>query len=83
MLGGSSISSLESEFDGKGYGDLKGATAEAVVAAFDPIRTRTRELLDDPAELDRVLAGNAERAEAIADATLSRVYDAIGFLRRA
>ena len=83
VLGGSSISSLESEFDGKGYGDLKGATAEAVVAAFDPIRTRTRELLDDPAELDRVLAGNAERAEAIADATLSRVYDAIGFLRRA
>ena len=78
-----SISSLESEVDGKGYGDLKGATAEAVVAAFDPIRTRTRELLDDPAELDRVLAGNAERAEAIADATLSRVYDAIGFLRRA
>ena len=49
VLGGSSISSLESEFDGKGYGDLKGATAEAVVAAFDPIRTRTRELLDDPA----------------------------------
>ena len=83
VLGGSSISSLESEFDGTGYGDLKGATAEAVVAAFDPIRTRTRELLDDPAELDRVLAGNAERAEAIADATLSRVYDAIGFLRRA
>ncbi len=83
VLGGSSIASLESEFDGKGYGDLKGATAEAVVAAFDPIRTRTLELLDDPAELDRVLAGNAERAEAIADATLSRVYDAIGFLRRA
>lgn len=83
VLGGSSIPSLESEFDGKGYGDLKGATAEAVVAAFDPIRTRTLELLDDPAELDRVLAGNAERAEAIADATLSRVYDAIGFLRRA
>ena len=83
VLGGSSIPSLESEFDGKGYGDLKGATAEAVVAAFDPIRTRTLELLDDPAELDRVLAGNAERAEAIADATLARVYDAIGFLRRA
>ena len=57
--------------------------AEAVVSAFEPIRTRTLELLDDPAELDRLLALNASRAEEIADATLTRVYDALGFLPRA
>jgi tryptophanyl-tRNA synthetase len=82
VLGGSSIPALETEFAGRGYGDLKGATADAIVAAFEPVRTRTLELLDDPAELDRVLAGNAERAEAIADATLARVYDRVGFLPR-
>jgi tryptophanyl-tRNA synthetase len=54
-----------------------------VVEAFTPIRTRTLELLDDPAELDRLLALNAGRAEEIADATLTRVYDALGFLPRA
>ena len=82
VLGGSSIPTLEKEFAGRGYGDLKSATADAVVAEFEPVRARTLELLADPAELDRVLAGNADRAEAIAQATLERVYDRVGFLRR-
>jgi len=82
VLGGSSIPALESEFAGRGYGDLKGAVADAVVAEFGPVRERALELLADPAELDRVLAGNAERANEIAEATLARVYDRVGFLPR-
>ena len=82
VLGGSSIASLESEFAGRGYGDLKSATADAVVAAFAPVRARALELLADPAELDRVLTGNAERADAIASETLKRIYDRVGFLPR-
>ncbi len=82
VLGGSSIESLETEFAGRGYGDLKGAVADAVVAEFEPVRARTLELLDDPAELDRALAVNADRANEIADATLARVYDRLGFLPR-
>jgi len=38
------------------------------------------ELLDDPAELDRILASGAERAAAVADATMSRIRDAVGLL---
>ena len=49
---------------------------------FGPIRARALELLDDPAELDRVLAGNADRAAAIANVTLAKVYDKIGLLPR-
>jgi len=82
LLGGTPIVRLEEEFAGKGYGDLKGAVADAVVAEFEPIRARTLELLSDPAELDRMLAVNAERANHIAEATLTRVYDAVGFLAR-
>jgi len=82
LLSGTSISVWENDFAGKGYGDLKSAVADAVVAEFEPIRARTLELLADPAELDRMLAANAERANEIAEATLSRVYDAVGFLRR-
>mgnify|MGYP000327154023 CR=1 FL=1 len=77
------IASVEADFDGLQYGALKGAVAEAVVEELRPIRERTLELLDDPAELDRMLAGNAERASSIAETTLARVYDAVGFLPRA
>ena len=83
LITGDSVDALVDSFAGQQYGALKGAVAEAVVAAFDPIRTRTLELLDDPAELDRLLGLNADRAAAIADATLARVYDAVGFLPRA
>lgn len=82
LLGGAPIDRLEEEFAGKGYGDLKGAVADAVVAEFEPIRARTLELLSDPAELDRMLAVNADRASQIAEATLTRVYNAVGFLPR-
>jgi tryptophanyl-tRNA synthetase len=77
------VPSLEDEFAGRGYGDLKGAVADAVVGTFGPIRERALELLDDPAELDRMLATNASRANEIAEATLARVYDRMGFLPRA
>jgi len=80
---GTTVAVLEQQYEGRGYGDLKKDVAEVVVETFTPIRARTLELLDDPAELDRVLAGNAERADAIARATLDTVYDRIGFVRRA
>ena len=83
IVTGRTVPEVEADFDGLQYGALKGAVAEAVVEAFRPIRKRTLELLDDPAELDRLLAVNAGRAETIADATLRRVYDAIGLLPRA
>ena len=55
-------------------------TADVVVEAVTPFRTRMTELLDDPAELDRLLARGAERATVVADATMSRIRDAVGLL---
>ena len=77
-----SIPSIEAEYAGHGYGDFKKGLADVVTSTFGPIRARALELLDDPAELDRILASNADRAAAIADATLALVYDRIGFLPR-
>jgi tryptophanyl-tRNA synthetase len=79
---GTAVEALEERYAGRGYGDLKKDVAEVVTSVFEPIRARTLELLDDPAELDRVLAGNAARAEERADAMLARVYDAVGLVRR-
>lgn len=80
LLSGNSIFELENSFAGKGYGDLKAEVADAVVAEFEPIRARALELLADPAELDRLLAIGAERANEVAEETIKRVYDAVGFL---
>ncbi|MCU1550277.1 MAG: trpS [Glaciihabitans sp.] len=79
---GTSVELLEQRFAGRGYGDLKGEVADAVVSTFEPIRSRALELLDDPSELDRILAVNAERAEAIAQPMLAKVYDRVGLLPR-
>ncbi|PZF64396.1 tryptophan--tRNA ligase [Curtobacterium sp. MCBD17_013] len=76
------VPELEQAFVGKGYGDLKGSVADAVVAELEPVRARTLELLDDPAELDRLLAVGADRAESIAETTLATVYDRVGFVPR-
>ncbi|HWR84622.1 MAG TPA: tryptophan--tRNA ligase [Rhodoglobus sp.] len=81
-LSGTPIPTIEAEFAGRGYGDFKAEVADVVAASFGPVRQRALELLDDPAELDRILAGNADRAAEIADATLARAYDRVGFLPR-
>ena len=83
VLSGSSIASLEDQYAGSGYWDFKKGLAEVVTETFGPIRSRALELLDDPAELDRILARNADRAAEIADVTLAKVYDRVGFLPRA
>ncbi|WP_407359279.1 tryptophan--tRNA ligase [Microbacterium sp. LTA6] len=81
-LTGRQVPSIEDEYAGRGYGDFKKGLAEVVVNEFEPVRARALELLDDPAELDRILAANAGRADAVADVTLRTVYDRVGLLRR-
>jgi tryptophanyl-tRNA synthetase len=80
-LSGRSIADLEDHFAGSGYGDLKKEVAEVVTESLAPIRRRTQELLDDPAELERVLAAGAARAREVASRTVAEVYERIGFLR--
>jgi tryptophanyl-tRNA synthetase len=80
---GEGIDSLVARFDGAGYGALKTELAEVVVAAIEPIRNRAEELLSDPAELDRLLARGAAKANELAEQTLAKVYDRIGFIASA
>jgi tryptophanyl-tRNA synthetase len=52
------------------------------VEALRPVQERYAELSADPAELDRVLAHGRERAETVAQTTLERTREALGFLPR-
>jgi tryptophanyl-tRNA synthetase len=74
------VDDVEKEFAGLGYGALKSAVAKSVVAFAQPFASRTRQLLDDPAELDRILARGADRARAVAGPTLADAYAKVGFL---
>ncbi|MCI0158146.1 tryptophan--tRNA ligase [Leifsonia shinshuensis] len=82
-LSGRPVADIELDYDGKGYGDFKKGLVEVVVETFGPVRERALDLLGDPAELDRILAGNAERASEVAERTLAKAYNAVGLLRRA
>jgi tryptophanyl-tRNA synthetase len=79
---GRTIAEIEVAYEGHGYGDFKKDVAEVVVDRLAPIRTRTLELLEDPAELDRLLAIGAERAAERAERMLRTVYDRVGFVPR-
>ncbi|MFC6287753.1 tryptophan--tRNA ligase [Nocardioides sp. GCM10027113] len=75
-----SIASLEEQYAGRGYGDLKKDLAEVVIDFVTPFRERTLELLDDQTYLLDVLRRGAEQAHAVADATLRDVYQRVGFV---
>jgi tryptophanyl-tRNA synthetase len=79
-LTGRKIAEIEGEYAGRGYGDLKKELADVVAEFVSPLRERVRAYLDDPAELDRILARGAARAREVSAATLATVYDRVGFL---
>ena len=72
------VRELESRFEGAGYGEFKRALAEEVGARLEPIRTRFAELMDDPAETERQLAGGARRAATVAERTMAAVRERTG-----
>ena len=75
------VADVERDFAGQGYGALKSAVADAVIAFAEPFAKRTAMLLDDPAELDRVLAAGATRAREVAEVTVRAAFDRVGFLQ--
>ncbi|HEY2794966.1 MAG TPA: tryptophan--tRNA ligase, partial [Micromonosporaceae bacterium] len=79
-LDGRSVAELVDVYQGKGYGDLKKDLAEIFVEWVRPFQERTRAYLDDPAQLDKLLAIGAEKARSVSAVTLRTVYERIGFL---
>ncbi|HEY2660300.1 MAG TPA: tryptophan--tRNA ligase [Caulobacteraceae bacterium] len=68
-------------FAGQGFGAFKPALSELMVETIAPIGAEMRRLTGDPAELDRILQGGAERAAAVADPILEETRRKVGFWR--
>ena len=75
---GTTEDEIEREFAGSGYGDFKGAVAQAVAEFLAPVRQRYEELRPDEAALEGALAAGAEKARAIASETLAEVRSVMG-----
>ncbi len=80
-LAGVSVADVLKDFGGKGFGAFKPALAEVVVDKMSPISERLRALLNDPAEIDRVLVKGAQRANEIAAPVVSDVKTIVGLWR--
>ena len=81
VITGKSMSEVEADFAGtRGYGELKERVAESVIAELTPIRERYHELMRDVAELDRLLATGAEKAQAVSGPKLEDVKRRIGLV---
>lgn len=75
-----SISEIEKEFEGKGYGEFKESVAEALIEFLRPFKQKYFEYRKDESFLREVLLRGAERARQVASKTLQKVYRKVGFV---
>ena len=78
---GMTIEEIEEKYSGKGYGDFKAGTADAVVSVLVPIQQRYYQLLNSE-ELDSILDLGAEKADRAASKMLSKAEKALGLGRK-
>jgi tryptophanyl-tRNA synthetase len=81
VFSGKSIEQLEAEYEGKQYGHLKVDLAEIMENFLTDFQSKVNVYLDDPAQLDKILAVGAAKARDIAQETVSRVYSKVGLLQ--
>lgn len=70
------------EFGGQQFSAFKNALSDLTVAKMGPITNRMRELMEDTAEIDRILANSADKADAIATPILKQAEEIMGFWQR-
>jgi tryptophanyl-tRNA synthetase len=69
------------EFGGQPFSAFKQSLTDQAVASLAPMTAEMSRLLDNPGEIDAILARGAERAQVIAGPVLEEVYETVGFLR--
>ncbi|MBP6016088.1 MAG: tryptophan--tRNA ligase [Candidatus Promineofilum sp.] len=78
---GKDNATVEADFAGaRGYGDLKMGVAEVVIETLRPIQARYQLLMDDTAELDRLLAYGAEQARAVSQPKVDEMKRMMGLV---
>lgn len=81
ILSGKSKEVVAEECREMGWGQFKPLFTETAIAALKPIQAQYQEIMADKGYLESVLREGRQKAEAVANATLSRVKDALGYSR--
>lgn len=77
-MSGKTISEIEAEFSGRGYGDFKSSLTDVVIEYLRPIQEKYFKLLDEQSSLDEILKSGSEKIAPLAKDTLAKVKDRIG-----
>ena len=77
---GKTVSEIEKEFEGKGYGEFKLAVGETVADELAPIKADFDRIITDKAELERLFKEGSQRAEKVARKTYFKVMKKVGFV---
>ena len=80
-LADTSVAAVLGDFAGQGFGAFKPKLADLAVASLSPISTEMSRLMQEPAEIDRILGLGADRADAIARPVMDRTYEIVGMVR--
>ncbi len=79
-LSDQSVAQVMAEMGGKPFSEFKPLLADLAVDKIAPISSEMSRLMQDPAEIDRILANGAERARAIAAPILKETYKIVGMV---
>jgi tryptophanyl-tRNA synthetase len=71
---------IVAQYAGQNFSGFKNALADVAVAKLVPIADEMRRLLNDPAEIDRILKDGAEKAHAMAQPIVADVKRLVGFV---
>ena len=80
-LNDQSVEEVLADVGGQQFGAFKPKLAELAVAKLSPISAEMARLMDDTAEIDKILARGAEQAREITAPILAKTYDIIGMVR--
>ncbi|THD76374.1 tryptophan--tRNA ligase [Thalassobius vesicularis] len=80
-LADQSVDAVLAEVGGKQFSEFKPMLADLAVEKLSPISMEMQRLMQDPAEIDRILGRGAERAREIAAPILAKTYDIVGMIR--
>ena len=76
-----SVDAVLNDIGGRQFSELKPMLIDRAVATLSPISAEMNRLMQEPDEIDRVLANGAQRARKIAQPILNQTYDIMGLLR--
>ncbi len=79
LLSGKPKQAVAEECQAMGWGQFKPLLAESAIAHLQPIRSKYRAIMDDKSYLESVLRDGRQKAEEVANDTLSKVKAALGY----